>query len=80
MPDIMPSISVFELIGMLNTIAEGYTDEELRQMPVFLGDDEELNGFHSLYNCEEVDRKTLEILNWRDLSPVPGSGISLLLS
>lgn len=30
--------------------------EELEELPVYLGDDEELNGIHCAYFCQAVDK------------------------
>ena len=33
----------------------GLTEEELKALPVYIGDDDELNGIHCCWNCSIVD-------------------------
>jgi hypothetical protein len=34
---------------------KGLTEAELKELPVYIGDDDELNGIHSAWNCSIVD-------------------------
>lgn len=34
--------------------AQGMTDEEIHSLPIYISDDEELNGIHTAYFCEQI--------------------------
>ena len=50
---------------------KGLTEAELKELPVYIGDDDELNGIHCGWNCsivdadDEEDELIVEMINER---------------
>ena len=48
---------------------KGLTDKELKELPVYIGDDDELNGVHCAWDCsivdadDECDEDIVEMIN-----------------
>ena len=44
---------IMKLIGELRNA--GYSSKEIAEMPVYIGDDDELNGIHTAWYAEPID-------------------------
>ena len=52
----MKVLKAGDILKILNNLKEKYGNK-LLEAPVVLGDDEELNGVHSAFFCQEIDTK-----------------------
>jgi hypothetical protein len=61
---------ILEFVEVLRK-ERGLTDEEIKELPVYIGDDDELNGIHCGWNCsivdadDEYDADYVEMINER---------------
>ena len=44
-----------------------YTRKQARELPIYIGDDEELNGIHEAYYIEEANEETKELIDYCNL-------------
>ena len=44
---------ILTLVSDLKTTTD-LTDKEINELPVYIGNDEELNGIHTAYRCEHI--------------------------
>lgn len=44
---------IMKLIGELRNA--GYSSKEISEMPIYIGDDDELNGIHTAWYAETID-------------------------
>ena len=44
---------IMKLIGELRNA--GYSSKEIAEMPIYIGDDDELNGIHTAWYAEPID-------------------------
>ena len=64
---------------------EGMSDSEIRELPIFVGDDEELNGIHEVYFSQVIaknknnDKYFFELIE-QGHGCVPAQGRALLIS
>lgn len=67
----MEKTTLGDIVDMIHELKneKGYTEEEIRDMVIYLGDDEELNGVHACYYAgkldedDEDDQWTLQDIN-----------------
>jgi hypothetical protein len=48
-------IAIMELIGQLRNA--GYSSKEIAEMPIYIGDDDELNGIHTAWYAQVIDKE-----------------------
>lgn len=54
----MAQLKVKDILANLQRLkATGMSDEEIGELPVYIGDDDELNGIHTAWYCHSVDGK-----------------------
>ena len=65
----------------------GLTEAEIKKLPVYIGDDDELNGIHCGWNCsiidadDEYDADFVEMINERRGNyPLTGRDSAILIS
>ena len=51
----MDIMSLGEIIDMIEELRKTHSEKEIRDMIVYIGDDEELNGIHPGYYAELLD-------------------------
>lgn len=81
----MKQLTMGQILGLLEHLkTQGMTDEEIKALPVYIGDDEELNGIHTAYYCEhiaddELNSEYIELIN-ADCCNIKLSGKAILIS
>lgn len=59
----MKQLTMGEILRLVEHLkAYGMTYEEITALPVYIGDDEELNGIHSAYFYEYVDDQKSDVV------------------
>lgn len=60
----MRQLIIGELMRDIEKIkaSEGLTDEQIKNMPIYLGDDEELNGVHDAMFCDYISEANEDYL------------------
>lgn len=54
----MKQLTMNNILNVVKQLKEkGFTDKEIKNMPIYLGNDEELNGIHTAWYCQLVDSK-----------------------
>lgn len=48
----MDQLKFKDLVKLFDELRKEYSIEEIMEMPVYIGDDEELNGVHKSFRCE----------------------------
>jgi hypothetical protein len=48
-------MAIMELIGQLRNA--GYSSKEIAEMPIYIGDDDELNGIHTAWYAQVIDKE-----------------------
>ena len=48
-------MAIMETISKLK--AEGYSAKEIAEMPIYIGDDDELNGIHTAWYAQIIDKE-----------------------
>lgn len=56
----MSPTNLGEIIDMIEKLRKKYSEEKIREMIVYLGDDEELNGIHNCWYSSELDENDEE--------------------
>lgn len=65
---IMSQLTLGDIIDSIKKMQDsGYTKEEVRKMPVYLGDDDELNGIHCAWYCQPIDANDENDKDFTDL-------------
>lgn len=68
----MEQLKVKDIFALINQLRqEGMTLEEIRELPIYLGDDDELNGIHCGWYVQPIDADaededsvyTIELIN-----------------
>lgn len=81
----MKQLTMGEILGLVENLkAQGTTDEEIKSLPVYVGDDDELNGIHTAYYCEHIaddeeNSEYIELIN-ADSCNIKLSGKAILIS
>ena len=52
----MEQLKVKELLLMLKDLEKQYSKEEILEMPIYIGDDDELNGIHCGWHCDVLSK------------------------
>lgn len=79
----MKQLTMCEILGLVEHLkAQGMTDEEIKALPVYIGDDDELNGIHTAYCCEQIDSndEDIDFLINADCCNIMLSGKAILIS
>lgn len=69
-----------------NLLAKGMPAKEIMETPIYIGDDDELNGIHTAWYVNTVDPNNeedadlVELIKERGYSNVPIKGKSILIS
>lgn len=53
----MKQLKVKDILKTLEELKKKYTEEEILEMPIYLGDDDELNSVHCAWFCEDINRQ-----------------------
>ena len=69
----MSQLTFGNLLDLANTLIKkrGLTTKQLRELPIYIGDDDELNGIHCAWECgivdadDEEDAYLVELINER---------------
>lgn len=56
----MKQLKMKNIIEMYLTLKKQYSEIEVLDMPIYIGDDVELNGIHCAWHCEDIDEKDKE--------------------
>lgn len=81
----MEQLTMGRLLGLVEYLkAHGMADEEIKALPVYIGNDDELNGIHTAYYCEEItddelNSEYIERIN-ADCCNIKLSGKAILIS
>ncbi len=66
---------------------KGLTDDEIKELPVYISDDDELNGIHCSWNCciidadDEYDADYVEMINEKRYShKLTGNDSAILIA
>lgn len=51
----MKQLTMGTLIDIINELSKRYNKEEFRAMPIYIGDDDELNGIHCAWYTQVID-------------------------
>ena len=54
----MDNLTIGDILKKVKEIKEekGLTDKEISEIPVFIGDDDELNGIHTAWFAQKIER------------------------
>lgn len=52
----MQQLKFQDLIDLYFVLCDKYGSKKVLEMPVYLGDDDELNGIHCAWSCETVSK------------------------
>ena len=78
----MKQLTVKDIIERIEELKKQYPESEVLEMPVYIGDDDELNGIHCAWYVEEVtdeDDYACEMINER-AGNIPFKDKALLIS
>lgn len=53
----MQQLKFKELAKLFDELKKKYKIEEIMEMPIYIGDDDELNGVHTAWYCYEIKDK-----------------------
>lgn len=56
----MEQLKFKDIIDLYYKLGEEYGLDVVLEMPIYLGDDDELNGIHCAWDCEMLDAKNEE--------------------
>ena len=57
----MEQLTLGDILAMVQELKkQGMTLAEIKKLPVYIGDDEELNGIHSAWYCQSIDENDKE--------------------
>ena len=57
----MKQLKINDVIVVINKMKKsGMTEKEIKEMPIYIGDDDELNGIHTAWYVNIVDPNTEE--------------------
>ena len=59
----MKTIKVIDIFNLVDQLQKEYkmNFKDIMELPVYLGDDEELNGVHGAYYCNEAMKKSKNV-------------------
>lgn len=83
----MEQLKLKNLLDLYFELCHKYGSKQVLEMPVYLGDDDELNGIHCAWYCEEVSndendetsQATIEMVNAR-AGNIPFNDKAILIS
>lgn len=69
----MSQLTLGDLLDFVNVLKKerGLSTKELKKLPIYIGDDDELNGIHCAWDCgvidadDEEDKYYVELINER---------------
>lgn len=64
----MRQLQIGDIIRVIESLEKsGFKKEEIKSMPIYLGDDDEMNGIHTAWYCqlvtEEDDQDLIEMIS-----------------
>lgn len=66
----MKQLTIGDILMLVSDlkITTDLTDKEINELPVYIGDDDELNGIHTAWDCEfisddEINEEFIELVN-----------------
>lgn len=63
----MAQLKLGEILDLVQQLKQsGMSLKQIKDLPIYIGDDEELNGIHNAYFCETMDAENkleLEVFN-----------------
>lgn len=81
----MKQLRIKDIFQLINGLSKrGMSLEEIKALPIYIGDDEELNGIHTAYFCEQIaddeaNSEYIELIN-RNCFNLKCSGKAILIS
>ena len=65
----MKQLTIGEIIGMAKVLVDerGVDKKDIMNLPVYIGDDDELNGIHCAWECRIVDADDTEDECWVEM-------------
>ena len=62
----MKQLTLRDIIDMVNILVneKSIHPEEVMDLPIYIGDDDELNGVHCAWECRIIDADDKEDSNW----------------
>lgn len=78
----MEQLKVKDILERIEELKKQYPEKEVLEMPVYIGDDDELNGIHCAWYVEEVTDEedcAVELINER-AGNIPFKDKALLIS
>ena len=82
----MKQLTVEGILNFINCLRErGLTEEQIKNIPVYLGNDDDLNGIHTSWFVNSVDPDDVDcegfiaLIN-EDRNNIPVKGLSILIS
>lgn len=52
----MEMLKLGDVLALVHELrVQGMPDDEIKALPVYIGDDEELNGIHNAFYCQQID-------------------------
>lgn len=57
----MKQLQVKDILSLIQALGKDYSTEELLTLPVYIGDDDELNGVHCAWYAEMIDSKSTDL-------------------
>lgn len=81
----MGQLTIGDILMLIISLKkQGMTDDEINALPVYLGDDEEMNGIHTAYYVEsisndEANSEYVDLIN-SDCTNVKLKGTAILIS
>ena len=74
----MKNITMGDIMDLAEYLkSEGMKEKDIQKMPVYLGDDEELNGIHTAYFVQMLDAKNPDDEDYAELLNESGHNIYL---
>lgn len=52
----MQQLNVGDVMRVVSKLRKKYTLDEIMSMPIYIGDDDEMNGIHCAWFCQEVGK------------------------
>lgn len=67
--------TILELVNLLKK--EGMTEKEIMNLPIYIGNDEELNGIHTAWYAQSIDSEKENDMNFIELIKDDSSNVEL---
>lgn len=75
----MKQLRIKDIFDIFNELSRrGMSLKEIKELPIYIGNDTELNGIHTAFYCEVIDKEYSDLVDM-DCWNEPLKGISLLI-